>query len=177
MKQQSKTNYLLVIIMAIILTSIIIIATLAQSAFNVAYAAQSDESLEEKAERYTDSDTLANGIGKIQYYPESYHLSKTLIESSPKYAYAQYSIEVTESDPIVNIVPMEYFINRGTYLYIGKEYGFFVKTIGQDFSQFETGGYESKNNIVDVMVFDIEDEYDFDQTTDRILVTMRNLFI
>lgn len=34
-----------------------------------------------------------------------------------------------ERDSITNLIPLEYFKNIGTYYYIGKEYGFFIKTI------------------------------------------------
>lgn len=34
-----------------------------------------------------------------------------------------------ERDSIANLIPLEYFKNVGTYNYIGKEYGFFIKTI------------------------------------------------
>lgn len=56
-------------------------------------------------------------------------------------AYFNYS-----DDPIVNIIPRQLFVNRNTYSFIGKEYGFFVKTV-QD---------SGNNNLSSFIVFDIK---------------------
>lgn len=55
--------------------------------------------------------------------------------------------ETITDDPIVNIVPKELFFIYGEHLYVGKEYGFFVRVV--------VDTIDSADYAVDVMVFDI----------------------
>lgn len=54
----------------------------------------------------------------------------------------------TTNDDIIQLVPIELFRHRGKYVYVGKEYGFFVVT------EFNLD-YGGRSNVVDVGVFDI----------------------
>ena len=65
--------------------------------------------------------------------------------NSYKYLSATGNIKYSD-DPIVNIIPRQLFINRNTYSFIGKEYGFCVKTV-QD---------SGNDNISNYIVFDIQ---------------------
>ncbi len=82
---------------------------------------------------YTDTDRY------IKDYISTYR------GNSYKYLSATGNIKYSD-DPIVNIIPRQLFINRNTYSFIGKEYGFCVKTV-QD---------SGNDNISNYIVFDIQ---------------------
>ena len=39
-------------------------------------------------------------------------------------------------DPIINVIPKYYFVNEGTKLYLGRDYGFFIKTEREEYCDF-----------------------------------------
>lgn len=84
-------------------------------------------------DKFTDTD------GYIKEYMSTY--------SNKGYGYygVTNTIIQTCDSPIVNVIPKSLFRNRGIYSYIGKEYGFYIKTV-QDYGL---------NNISDFIVFDI----------------------
>ena len=75
---------------------------------------------------YTDSDGIIHSYS--QFYFGDYHKNGYITD-----------------DPIVRIIPKELFFIPGEHLYVGKEYGFFVKTV------HTIGG----DQYADVFVFDI----------------------
>ena len=60
-------------------------------------------------------------------------------------------------DPIVQYVPKSLFMNRGEYLHIGKEYGFYVNS--HEITKNAIGGSIPDVNEVDVLIFDIVIKY------------------
>lgn len=73
-------------------------------------------------------------------------------------------------DPIIYLIPRELFIHRGTYTYVGKEYGFFVNT-----RQYSTEGDLETANLVDVFIFDIITSYT--ASTEKFSYTIKPLYI
>ena len=75
-------------------------------------------------EGFTDSDKfhLDKSInGKYEYNIRDY--KEELLSVNSKYVKNSTTHTATDDDPIINIVPKELFNCRGTYLYVGKEYG------------------------------------------------------
>lgn len=71
-------------------------------------------------DKYTDYDKY------IDEYEEIY--------KNKVHTFYGFGLNISVSDdPIINIIPKQLFVARGTYSYIGKEYGFYVKTV-QDYS-------------------------------------------
>ncbi|MCL1901019.1 MAG: hypothetical protein FWG51_01315, partial [Firmicutes bacterium] len=140
-----------------------------------ASAASANASAYEKLENgdfdsYTDTDTfnIINGTTPIKYsiqdYKRSLYRTKLYIDYDYN-SYAFYCISAGE-DPITKIVPKDLFMEVGTYLHIGKEYGFFVKTIKTtDYSNYST-----------VMVFDIITNLNYNNNTDKITSEVKVLF-
>jgi hypothetical protein len=97
-------------------------------------------------DNYTDNDllyqpTLAQaGLGINNYRAQLFRNGSTATTSS-----TAVNVSVSSDDPIVKIVPRQLFEQRGTYLHIGREYGFYVNT-----TQLNT--YENKSVV---LVFDI----------------------
>jgi hypothetical protein len=85
---------------------------------------------------YTDSDYFEyNGSTySIFDYAASISSSSSTLHHSTVSFPGGYLVP-SDDDPITRIVPRELFINRGDWLYVGKEYGFFVNT-----RQFIIGG-------------------------------------
>lgn len=83
-----------------------------------------------------------NKVYKLIEYKDKNLYASNFVERK----YDDYTAQVySGDDPIVNIVPRELFNCRGDYLYVGKEYGFFVKTEAA----------ENYSNNVTVIVFDV----------------------
>lgn len=94
---------------------------------------------ENRTVRLNAYDNYTNDDKFINEYEEIY---KDNVQTATAIA----GISSISDDPIINIIPKSLFISRGTYSYIGKEYGFYIKTV-QD--------YEN-DNISEFIVFDIE---------------------
>lgn len=107
-------------------------------------------------DKYTDYDKY------IDEYEEIY--------KNKVHTFYGFGLNISVSDdPIINIIPKQLFVARGTYSYIGKEYGFYVKTV-QDY-------YD--DNYSDFIVFDIETVQPYPGRTNGMLppsVTIRPLF-
>ena len=72
------------------------------------------------------------------------------------------------NDPIVEIVPEELFAAEGQTLYIGREYGFYIFT--------EQSDPDSDALYSTVLLFDLVNETDPDQTNDRLIFSVQVLF-
>ncbi len=83
-------------------------------------------------DNYTNSDGILNDYASV--YRRKNH----------KYYVGGAEI-ATSDDPIINLIPRNLFITRGTYSYIGLEYGFYIKTY-QDYGN---------DNISEFILFDI----------------------
>lgn len=86
---------------------------------------------------YTDCDNFKNDPSKLL---SNYQYGSNLGDI--------YNNIPMTNDDIVQLIPIELFRHRGQYVYIGKEYGFFVNTrVNPDL-----GG---NNNVVDAGIFDV----------------------
>ncbi|MDR2828258.1 MAG: hypothetical protein LBV51_02425 [Acholeplasmatales bacterium] len=101
---------------------------------------------EAEVDAYTDSDFLLNPTSSeigmtINDYKDSLHSSNLLVSNTRDAVVGTFSGD----DPIVKIIPRQFFEHVGTYLHIGREYGIFVNT--QSLS--------SNANVSTAFVFDI----------------------
>ncbi len=127
---------------------------------NIASATNSEApNIEELCEDYTDSDIIQGTGQTIRDYPTELALSTISSE---------YDTEVYSDDPIVKIIPRQYFVERGEHFYIGKEYGFFVST--------KEMNANCASNLIIAFVFDISSMRDMEQTQNRVIVKVQPLF-
>ncbi len=98
-----------------------------------AYANSNETVALNEYDKYTDYDTY------ISEYESKY-------KDKVHKCYGYGTTMSVSDDPIVNIIPKSLFKSRGVYSYIGKEYGFFVKTV-EDYGD---------DNYSDFLVFDIQ---------------------
>lgn len=125
-----------------------------------------------KYDNYTDTDVFV--YNNISYFIEGYadnaylnHGNVTYERCGAQSPYT-YNLNVSGDNAITQIVPKELFMNVGDYLYIGKEYGFFINT-----AQY----YPAGNMKSTVMVFDIETQnLDLDTNAGIITVITQPLF-
>lgn len=125
-----------------------------------------------KYENYTDTDVFVyNGISYfIEGYADNAYLNygNVTYERYGTQSPYTYNLNVSGDNAITQIVPKELFMNAGNYLYIGKEYGFFINT-----AQY----YPAGNMKSTVMVFDIETQnLDLDTNAGIITVITQPLF-
>lgn len=164
MKKTSNRISLIVLSLCIfILVCVGIWAVIGTDFNNVAVAANIGiEGLgpREVSELYTDSDQIYGMQQTIREYPASLYRSQARVNRN--------KLEISGDDPIVNIIPREYFRLKGEHFYLGKEYGFFVNTQNQVFN--------SGNRISEVLVFDVVTNNDFDKTTSKLIVRVEPIF-
>jgi len=130
----------------------------------VASAAESSVNFDE----YTDSDVLLGGTKTVRDYANSLH------HSTVSWNGATYTVRA--DDPIVQIVPKSLFATKGEHIHIGREYGFFVRTTADSYSNGSQSRTDKYNNNVEVLVFDITTDTNLKATTDRIIVKVQPLF-
>lgn len=134
------------IVIAVFATAMTVVLTTRDS--NVAFATGGVLAIAEGMyDSYTDSKTFTyrGNQHSISDYTTNLLLQKGFV--SVEWSDYQRIITVLEDNAITKIIPKELFANNGNYLYIGKEYGFFVKT--EDFQS-------NKKSIV--LVFEINTE-------------------
>lgn len=160
MKTKAKWLFMTVIIcLILLLITTVFSALMCTNAVSVAFAAE-ENNLEKLTKAYTDSDMLYGMGDTIQNYPSRLFASKVDAPGS--------LVDILGDDPIVNIIPRQYFIDRGDHIYIGKEYGFFVRTKQQRAN--------SLNNSAVVLVFDISTDNNFKITKNRLKIRVEPLF-
>lgn len=161
MKHVIKTKESLIIFMILlIMVSLSIIVLQGNITPDVASATTSpSQSVEEVCAEYTDSDIIPETGLTIREYPTELALGTVSFD---------HEAVVHEDDPIVNIIPRQYFVERGEHFYIGKEYGFFVST-----KEMYTN---SASNLIIAFVFDISSMHDMEQTQNRVIVKVQPLF-
>ena len=81
---------------------------------------------------------------------------------------SQVYLTASGNDPIVEIIPEELFTAEGQTLYIGREYGFYIQT--------ERRNSDSDILYSTVLVFDIVNETNLDETSDRLIFNVKVLF-
>lgn len=123
----------------------------------------------------SDSFTYLNSTYTIFDYKNSIETQGGLFASNVELLenYSQWN--VFGDDPIIKIIPKEYFHTIGSFSYIGKEYGYFIQTVNEIcYSSYEnenTGNYRSY-----IIVFDIEANTDLYANVDKAIFTVRVLF-
>lgn len=114
--------------------------------------------------QYVDSDTLNDSNYTIHDYVSKLHATKGTVYReyyAGGYTY-QFFSNTSIDDPIINIIPKQYFYTVGTQLKIGKEYGFYILT--EDIRDY----FYSV-----AMVFDISFEFD---NNGKIIISVKPLF-
>jgi len=134
-------------------------------------------------ELYTSSDIIDGTNLTISDYPDKLYNNKTKQYIDPNCITSNVfqdrtALWLNGDDDIVKIIPRQYFINRGTHLYVGKEYGYYIKTSAEKYENIllntnQLSG-ESQNNDVQVLVFDIITNLQAD--ADLISVRVKPLF-
>ncbi len=135
----------------------------------IAFADEAQPTLEELAESYTRSDEFSFGgeTKTIQDYKNSLTNSTIgLYGVNNNYNYVTNTYTITGDDPIVNIIPKNYFYTVGKHCYIGEQYGFFVDTVAET--------YGNKTSVV--LLFDITPNVDYLNNNSNIQFTVQPLF-
>ena len=143
----------------LVVLSILLIISFSVVFFQFYKPVSADESSVVLVEEYTNSDYLYGDSSKtIQDYKNEYYQSTSTIASG-------LTATATGDDPIVKIVPKEYFFLEDCTVYIGREYGFFITE-------------RDENQTVTVFVFDIITTTDVANpaTASQITVTIVPLF-
>lgn len=160
------------ILCALFFIAITFVSTFLFSVTNV--FAATTEDVESKIISFTDNDTFTynSTTYSIQDYKNSINnnsLFGSTMDLGISYYYA-YS-----DDPIVNIIPKELFCTVGVETYIGREYGFFIKTVSETY--YDGDFSRTSNNYRSyVIVFDITNNTDLVTNVDRAIFTVTNLF-
>lgn len=114
------------------------------SDIEIAYASNSlPNDLEKLNSMYTSTDSIYGTDLTIREYTEKLYNTKTYL-SLDDYKWPldvtnlnkiQPQMTIGGDDNIIRIIPRNYFINRGEYLYIGKEYGYYIKTVAEKYDE------------------------------------------
>lgn len=75
-----------------------------------------------------DTDVILGSSWTIRDYPEQLHATQASVKATVNSASGFMLDGLSEDDPIVNIVPKEYFFTAGNVLQMGDEYGYFIDT-------------------------------------------------
>lgn len=171
MQTISKTTRLLLMLLLCMLLIISIIFTLA---LDTVSANTTTPSL---AEQYTDDDYFYyhNNMYSIMDYKDSINSNNSvLFGSSSQYSTNRSVCTITSDDPIVSIIPKQYFITENTTTYIGKEYGFFVTTTLE--KKFTTDSHPVSDNYRSTaLVFDITNNTNLVTNNDKVIISVTNL--
>ncbi|MFA5449283.1 MAG: GLUG motif-containing protein [Clostridia bacterium] len=156
--------FMILVACAIIISSFLIVNINNGSAY--ADSITEIEIYQGKYDSYTDDDYFSyNGFSySILSYTSLLYKSTSNITRSN----GTNSLTITADDPIINIIPKELFTVCGDYIYIGKEYGFYVNTT-EDTYYYEDENDDwvvntsSNNKHSFVMVFNIISSTDLSQ--------------
>lgn len=152
----------IVALMAICVVTLGIVCIHDVEVVNIANATSSEEATtEELCKLYTDDDMVYGTGYTIRMYPTD--LLANNIDNN-----VDIRPQVYGDDPIVNIIPRQYFVERGEHFYIGNEYGFFVST-----REIEAN---HTNNLIVALVFDISSGTDLDQTKNTVVLEVNHIF-
>ncbi len=137
---------------------------------NIAYAATIEQVnntyYSSDYKTYTNSDNLIlSSSYTIHDYPRlignNAHLNVSYSGGRTHYSFSNLEVD----DSIVEIVPKQLFFEVGSDIYMGEEYGFFIKTTNNDANYMST-----------VMVFDITTETNLEETIDKAIVSVAPIF-
>ena len=161
-----RTETICVLVVCLLLT---VLFGILFSEITIAFADEAQPTLEELAESYTRSDEFSFGgeTKTIQDYKNSLTNSTIgLYGVNNNYNYVTNTYTITGDDPIVNIIPKNYFYTVGKHCYIGEQYGFFVDTVAET--------YGNKTSVV--LLFDITPNVDYLNNNSNIQFTVQPLF-
>ena len=111
-------------------------------------------------DHYTDSDFLLGDLSNTIFtYKENCWKSQIEVNDN---------LNVLDDDPIIKIIPKDFFAHQGEYFYIGNEYAFFVKTVI----------INSLMNMSNVLIIDIERNYDLSslETPSQVIHKIKPIF-
>lgn len=159
MKKKYVKSKLLTACMAGVLVASCFVGVLINDNYTIASADTASEEY-----NYTDSDYLIGNSGyMITDYPNLLIGSNAKIQCfDEKYQ----AINTDADDPIVQIIPKQYFYTVGSELVIGNEYGYYINT----------ESYENDSFLSTAIVFDIETLSNLVETIDRVIVSVTPLF-
>lgn len=158
-------SVILIGLLLLIITSILSGAVFANS--NHVFAEENTISANSNTESSElDTDMIAGTNLTIRDYSEQLHATEAAVRVSEEDNTGFELYNLDEDDPIINIVPKNYFFTVGNIVNIGDEYGYFINTE-------ETA---NKTYISTVLVFDITTNTDLVATTDRVIVEVSPIF-
>lgn len=148
-----EERFFIVLLIAIMLIALCISIMVQPSQVAFASALIIEEG---KYDSYTDSDDFVykNATYTIQSYIDSgISADNVTFAKNPSYngLNAMYNMAISGDDAIVKIIPKELLKTNGDWLYVGREYGFFVHTE----NAVDLGGNYTNNKLSTVFVFDI----------------------
>lgn len=157
----NKKRTCFIVLLLTVLVFVAICITLQER--NTVFAASADVKTEEYSS--LDSDYIIGYEGlTIRDYPNKLHATKAAVNSKDNGGFELSGLN--EDDPIVSIIPKEYFFNVGQILKMGDEYGYFI----------DTKQKANQNYLSNVMVFDITTNTDLTSTIDRVIVEVTPIF-
>ena len=158
-------SVILIGLLLLIITSILSGAVFANS--NHVFAEENTISANSNTESSElDTDMIAGTNLTIRDYSEQLHATEAAVRISDEDNTGFELYNLDEDDPIINIVPKNYFFTVGNIVNIGDEYGYFINTE-------ETA---NKTYISTVLVFDITTNTDLVATIDRVIVKVSPIF-
>lgn len=134
---------------------------------NYVFAEESMVSVKLEAETSAlDTDIIVGSNLTIRDYPQQLHATEAAVRITDQTDIGFELYNLDEDDPIVNIVPKDYFFTVCNVVNMGDEYGYFINTI------------KTLNNtyLSTVLVFDITTNTDLVATTDRVIVEVSPVF-
>ncbi len=180
-----SSKVLLTLLIIFIIITILSVIGLTKTA--TAYASNAlSNNIDETNFTYSDTDNIYGTNLTIRDYSENLYNTKTYLTLDDynwpidftKPFIIQPKMTVGGDDDIIRIIPRNYFTNRGKYLYIGKEYGYYINTVAENYENIyynpDKLSGESKNNDVQVFVFDITTNLHAD--ADLVTVRIEPLF-
>lgn len=129
------------------------------------------------SEKYTESDYFeyGNQTYSIYDYKNSIAQSNSNLHHSMINEYYSFA-EIDGDDPIVHIIPKEYFMVEGNHFFIGEEYGFFVNTFKEKYYTIENIFLEQSNFHSYIILFDINRSLDLISNVDKAIFQVTVLF-
>lgn len=112
-------------------------------------------------DNYTNSDYLVSKYSGFTIHDYESRLWHTTVSYG-------LSLIINEDDPIIEIIPKDFFRFRGSYLYIGYDYAFFINTKERTDS----------SNLCEIMIIDIIQSYDLasPSSPSQVVQTIKPIF-
>ena len=162
----NKIRNVALIVLLLLLAWVILFSTIFTNT-NYAFAEEATRATSSVSETTAlNTDTIVGSNLTIHDYPEQLHATEAKVKATVNSASGFMLDGLEYDDPIVDIVPKEYFFTEGNVLNMGEEYGYFINT--------EKTGYGNYQSTV--LVFDITTDTDLESTIDRVIVSVAPVF-